>query len=459
MGAPLHYGIVGGGMLGLMLAHRLRQAGHAVTVLEAAPDLGGLASAWQIGDVTWDRHYHVILMSDLKLRGLLDEIGLADELRWVETKTGFYTDGRLHSMSNSWEFLTFPPLRLIDKFRLGLTILRASRLHDWKKLERIPVVDWLRRWSGRRTLEKIWLPLLRAKLGESYRIASAAFIWAIIARMYAARRSGLKKEMFGYVRGGYARILERFAKHLSDAGVDLRMSQRVSRIDGFLPLPASGRGLGGGVCDGVAVHLDDGESLRFGRVIVTAAAPLASKLVPGLSNREHQLLNGVTYQGIVCASLLLKKPLAQYYVTNITDDAPFTAVIEMSALVDRVEFGGNCLVYLPKYVAPDDPHFHLSDDEIRERFVSALERMYPHFTRADLLAFRISRVRHVFAVSTLGYSERVPPVATSLPGVYLVNSAHIVNGTLNVNETLTLAESVLPTILAATPHAAEVASL
>ncbi len=421
-------------MLGLMLAHRLRQSGHAVTVLEAAPQLGGLAAAWQMGDITWDKHYHVILMSDFRVRELLAEIGLADELRWVETKTGFYTDGQLYSMSNSWEFLTFPPLRLIDKFRLGLTILRASRLKDWKKLERIAVADWLRRWSGKRTFQKIWLPLLRAKLGESYRVASAAFIWAIIARMYAARRSGLKKEMFGYVRGGYARILEKFAEHLNRTGIELRLNQRVESIESNGECPQ--------------VRLEDGSALSFDRVVVTSAAPLASKLVPSLSEAEHRVLNDVTYQGIVCASLVLKKPLAHYYVTNITDDwVPFTAVIEMTALVDATEFAGQTLVYLPKYVSPDDPHFRLSDDEIQERFVSALERMYPHFSRDDLLAFRVSRVRHVFAVSTLNYSEHVPPIATSVPGVYLVNSSNIVNGTLNVNETLALGESALPTIL------------
>ena len=427
-----HYGIIGGGMLGLMLAHRLRQAGHAVTVLEAAPQLGGLASAWRICDVTWDRHYHVILMSDLKVRELVEEIGLTNDFRWVETKTGFYTDGKLYSMSNSVEFLKFPPLGLIDKFRLGLTIMRASKIKNWKRLERIPVVDWLKRWSGKRTFNKIWLPLLRAKLGESYRVASAAFIWAIIARMYAARRSGLKKEMFGYVTGGYACILERLAQKLTDAGVEIKLNQRVSKVD------SAG--------EGVEVTLEDGTH-TFDRVILTNAAPLASKLVPGLKQAEHDLLNGVTYQGIVCASLLLKKPLAHYYVTNITEDwVPFTAVIEMSALVDRAEFGGNSLVYLPKYVAPDDPHFKLSDDEIQERFVAALERMYPHFTRNDILAFRVSRVRQVFAVSTLDYSKHVPPVETSIPGVYLVNSANIVNGTLNVNETLALAESVLPIV-------------
>src|ERR1044071_4402051 len=117
-----HYAIVGGGMLGLALTWRLSGMGHRVTVLEATDHLGGLADAWQLGDITWDRHYHVTLLSDSYLRGLLKELGLEADMRWVQTKTGFYTEGKLYSMSNSVEFLRFPPLRLVDKVRLALTI-------------------------------------------------------------------------------------------------------------------------------------------------------------------------------------------------------------------------------------------------------------------------------------------------------------------------------------------------
>lgn len=431
-----HWGIVGGGLLGLTLALRLAQAGKQVTLLEGADSLGGLASAWTLGDIVWDRHYHVTLLSDTVLRALLAELGIEHDMQWVETRTGFYTDGKLYSMSNTWEFLRFPPLGFLDKLRLGGTIFYASKIKDWRRLERILVSDWLRRWSGRHTYEKIWLPLLRAKLGENYHKASAAFIWAIIARMYAARRTGLKKEMFGYVRGGYAHLLDRFATVLRQAGVTLRLGHAVSAVEPT----ANG---------GVRLLCQNGYQEDFHQTVLTVATPLASRMCLHLSADEHARLNGVQYQGIICASLLLEKPLAGFYVTNITDGwVPFTAVIEMSALVNRQHFGGKHLVYLPKYVLPDDPAFALSDTEIEEQFTSALLRMYPHLQRSDVLCCRISRVRHVLAVSTLHYSSRLPSMTTSLPGVHLVNSAHILNGTLNANDTVQLAERVAAQLLA-----------
>ncbi|MEM7698395.1 MAG: FAD-dependent oxidoreductase [Verrucomicrobiota bacterium] len=117
--------IVGGGILGMTLAKRLAEGGKQVTLIEAAPHLGGLADAWEFGGITWDRHYHVTLLSDLHLRKIIDQLGLADEMEWVETKTGFYTDGQWYSMSNTLEFLKFPPLNLIQKLRLVFTIFLA----------------------------------------------------------------------------------------------------------------------------------------------------------------------------------------------------------------------------------------------------------------------------------------------------------------------------------------------
>jgi protoporphyrinogen oxidase len=413
-------------MLGLTLAHRFAQHGDTVTVFEAAPHLGGLASAWTLDGVVWDRHYHVTLLSDTHLRALLAELGLERDMEWKETKTGCYTNGELYPVSNTLEFLRFPPLPLIDKVRLGGTIFYGSKVRNWQRLESVPVERWLTAWSGRRTTERFWLPLLRAKLGDSYREASAAFIWATIQRLYAARRTGLKKEMFGYVPGGYARILERFAEVLGDEGVDLRLSSAVASIE----------------ADGATVQVTErgGAAHSFDSVVVTLNASLAARLIRGLDDDERTGLEAIRYQGIVCASLLLERPLSPYYLTYITDEAPFTAIVEMSAFVDRRHFDGRSLVYLPKYCTPDDPIARMTDDEVEEAFIAGLERIHPGFRREEVVCCRVSRVREVFAIPTLGYSKRVPSVETSVPGVRIVTSAQIVNGTLNVNETVQLAE-------------------
>lgn len=418
----------------MTLAHRLAQAGHQVSIFESAPELGGLASAWNLNGIFWDRHYHVTLLSDSHLRKILAELDLDKEMKWVETRTGFYMDGKLYSMSNSVEFLKFPPLSLIDKFRLGGTIFYAARVRDCNRLEKITVTDWLTKLSGKNVFEKMWKPLLRAKLGENYQYASASFIWAIIARMYAARRSGLKKEMFGYLPGGYRRMLDRFAEVLRNEGVSIHLDHAAAKVD------RNG--------SGVTVHFPGGKSRNFDQVILTMPSGIATKICPDLSADEKAKLENIRYQGIVCASVLLKKPLAGYYVTNLIDAwVPFTAVIEMSALVDRGEFNGQHLVYLPKYVDPADPMFEQSDEAIRESFVNALLKMYPHLTKDDVTAFQVSRVRRVLAISTLDYSANLPPTRTSIPGVHVINSAHIVNGTLNVNETIQLAETSVEKLL------------
>lgn len=422
-------------MLGLTLAMRMAKQGHDVTLIEAADRLGGLASVWELGDVTWEKHYHVILMSDDRLRNLLGEIGLSDELNWVETKTGFYTNGKLYSMSDTAEFLKFPPLTLIEKLRLGGTIFYASKIKNWRRLEKIPVADWLRRWSGNGTFEKIWKPLLHAKLGESYKKTAASFIWAHISRMYKARRTGLKKEMFGYVSGGYRRIIERLEEVLDELNVTVQSGKPIENIQ----KQADGQ---------FQIRMADGSEQTFDRVIMTTPNSILSRVCTDLSEDEKTRFDEVDYLGIVCASALLKKPLSPYYVTNITDTwVPMTAVIEMTCIVDREEMDGHSLVYLPKYVPAEHELFDKTDDEIREAFLAALDRMHPEFDRSDVVDFKISRVRSVMAIPTLNYSQLLPPMKSSVDGMYVVNSSYILRGNLNVNETITIAEDALETVL------------
>jgi protoporphyrinogen oxidase len=295
----------------------------------------------------------------------------------------------------------------------------------------------LRKWSGKRAFERFWEPQLRAKLGDQYREVAASFIWATIQRLYAARRSGLKKEMFGYVHGGYARVLDVFAERLLVDGIHVRTSARVEAIER--------------VRDGVEVRDANGDVAVFDDVIVTVAAPLAAKMCRGLTDDEYDRLHKTRYEGIVCVSLLLRAPLSGYYLTYLSEQMPFTAVVEMTAFVEPAQVGGYSLVYLPKYVATDDPLFERSDDDVLAAFLPALSRVYPHVGADDVVSARVSRVRHVFAVPTVGFTRHLPPMRTSRAGIHLVSSANIANGTLNVDETVALAERAVRDVLAQAP--------
>jgi protoporphyrinogen oxidase len=389
--------------------------------------------------VIWDRYYHVISSRDAALLELLRELGLAEEVKWRTTRTNFYDGEALYPLNDVFDYLRLPALGLIDKLRIAATILYASRIVDGRRLERLSAEAWLTWLSGRKTYRNLWRPLLRSKLGSNHERASAAYIWSVIRRFYGARRGSRKQEMFGYVSGGYARVLETLGDRLHRAGVVLETGQPVSAI----VTGASGFD----VTTGGAVR-------RFDRVVNTCASPIAATICKDLAEPEKARHEAIAYQGIVCASLLLDRPLGEAYLTYITDEnVPFTTVIEMSSLIDPSMTGGKYLVYLPKYVPSDDPLLAAGDQEIRMAFLPALLRMFPDLAAGDVKAFKVTRTRHVLALATLNYSDRLPPMVTSRSGLYIINSAQIVNASLSVDETVKLANEGAAYLLAGAAEA------
>jgi protoporphyrinogen oxidase len=247
--------------------------------------------------------------------------------------------------------------------------------------------------------------------------------------MFTARRSGLKAELFGFLPGGYARLLDTYTAALRRKGVCLHLDARARQI---APQP-DGR---------VRINFANGAAACLDRVVITVPAGFAADICPGLSPFEIDSLRRVQYHGVICVSLLLRRPLSPYYITNITDESiPLTGVIEMSNLVDRESFQGHSLVYLPRYLRPTDAAFSHSDEDIEAECFDALRRIHPSLGREDVAASRVSRAPYVFARPTPGSAAQLPAVDTSLPNVHILNSAHISDGTLNVNETVKLAQS------------------
>jgi protoporphyrinogen oxidase len=430
----LNIGILGGGITGLTTAYYLLRSGHRVTVLEGRQQVGGLATYFDFGPFAWDKFYHCILSSDRPLLGLIDDLGLTPELRWTETKVGFFTGQGFYSLTTTVDFLKFPILTPWEKFRLGLGVLRISRIRDGKKLESVRVSDWLVRVFGRGNYEKMWGPLLRCKLGACREEASAAFIWATIFRLYSTRDKGVsQKERLGYVRGGYRVVFG-------------RLLDEIKKMDGIVRTDSPVHRLGADPTGGVELRTAT-ETLHFDRVIVTTPSHIFDKLAAGLTAEYRQRLKEVKYLGMVCVVLVLKRRLTPYYVTNLTDkEVPFTGVIEMTNLISQEETAGRYLVYLPKYTAPDDSLFESSDEQVWTLFRSSLQRMFPDLKEDDIERRFVFREKLVQPLPVLNYSERVPPMESPIPGVLLANTTQIINSTLNNNEMVKIAKTAVDSV-------------
>lgn len=433
--------VIGGGMTGVAAALRLAEYGCRVDVIEAAGEIGGLSNSYSWDSVTWDRFYHVVLSTDQALLDFVNEVGLEDELFWKPTRSGFYRDGKLVSMSSIGDFISFPFLSLWQKFRLGLGILTSIGVKNPDKLDRVFVREWLTRVFGRRVYEKLWDPLLRSKLGEARSKTSAAFIWATITRLYGARSGEAKTEQMGHVRGGYHTILEAAVRKLHDSGVTVHTGSRVESVrtePGEIVIEAAG------------------EFRRYDQALLTIPAPEVLRVLgkSGSDGPYWAALDEVKYLGVICVFVVLSHQVSPYYVTNLLDQTlPFTGIIEVTNIVDPESFGGRHIVYLPKYVTADGPLNKLSDEEIVSRFVTSLKSVHPHVSEDSVLHTRVFRERDVQPLQEVNYLDQTRGIKTPLNGIFIANSTMLYNSTLNNNAAITLARQAVDVMASTTDHA------
>ena len=406
-------GIIGSGIMGTSIGYFLSQRGVDVEIFEGSPELGGLAGPLTLNDgTTVDRFYHAILSSDSHLRELCEELGIADQFRFRETRMGFFYQGSIYSMNNVLEFLRFPPLGWIDRFRLGLTVLSAQFVRDWHRLERISVEKWLVQLGGNRTFRNIWLPLLKAKFDGGFENTPATYIWARLVRMKSTRRGANQKEEAGHLIGGYSSMIRAMADRIQEGGGIIHLQSPIKKIV-----------VEGNEARGFVIH---GETRPFDLMIATVQPPIFPYLIPDASSEYRAFLAQTQYLGIVCPIMVLDRSLTGYWTLNITDDRiPFTGIIETTSYIDPQYVGGHHLVYLPKYTAPDSPLQKMSDEQIKEIWLGELESMFPQFDRSWIRYFLVQRARYVEPLHPLNGLDMIPPVITPIKSLYLATNAQI----------------------------------
>jgi protoporphyrinogen oxidase len=407
-------GIIGGGIMGISLGYFLSRQGVKVTIYEASPVLGGLAGPIYLEDGTAvDRFYHAILSSDRHLVDLCRELGISDQLRFKETKTGFYYKGKIHPMNNMVEFFRFPPLGWIDRFRLGLTVLAAQFIKDWRSLESVSVQDWLLKWSGKGTYHNIWRPMLKAKFDGGFDSTPATYMWSRLVRMKSTREGANQKEMAGHLIGGYITLIKAMTGKILASGGEVLLKTAVREV-----VVEHGRAVG--------IRLASGEVARFDKVVCTLQTPIFQKLIPNADQGYHDFLSRTDYLGIIAPLLVMDRPLSGNWTLNITDDRfPFTGVIETTAYIDPKFVGGYHLVYLPKYTAPGSLWQQKTDQEIQQIWMENLRAMFPDFDTASVRYFLVHRERFVEPLHKLNETDSIPKIKTPIAGLYLATTAQI----------------------------------
>lgn len=458
--------VVGGGVLGLTLSYRLASEGHEVHLLEAEPALGGLAAAQDYGPFTWDRFYHCILPQDTALIGLLEDLGLAGDLRWSRTGTGYYARGRMYDMNGNADFLRFPLLTLVDKGRLAAAVIYATRFANPDDLYKVSAEQWLIKICGRRGYSVFWQPLLKAKFGPFHDQVAAVFIYATLVRLFGARSAAAGKESLGYCRGGYHRILGRFAERLRERGATLRTSAPVTAI-AEAPAPS-----GGG--PGCRVEWRDGTGAPacgdYDQVFFTAPTRLARRVAaasfqPHIEVVERENPTSSHYLGVACLVLAIDAPLTPYYVLNIGESSiELTGLIEMTNLVNRAQETANLsLLYLPRYMDSESKEFEASDQALRDAMIErGLKRLFPGFDARRARYAGVHRARYVQPLPLVrdgGGAQGDSTPALSRP-FQVVNTAMLRCATLNNNEVVALVDRFMTknrAPLATTPSASPAA--
>ncbi len=400
--------VIGGGIAGMAAAHFLTESGAKVTLFEASDKLGGLGTFFPYRDKFLEKFYHCVLPGDNELLEIVKFLKLESDVYWRTAEFGFISKGRLFGLNTPLELLKFKLLPFSDRIRIGLTALWGS-ITRGKKLDQITTVQWLTNLSGKRAFEVFWKPMLQAKFGNRYHEVPALWFW-----MRFNREKGTKKEVKGYIRGGYKHLTDRLSASLIERGAEIHLNAPISSLD-----------LGE---DGKPVISISGEAISFDRVIFCAPLFFLHKMAAKgrILEWTRRVDSSIDAQGVVNVVLLLKRAITPYYwVAAIDEDVPFQGIVESSVLLERADTAGYHLIYLMNYCHRTEPLFQREDGEIADEYVAGLRRLFPQIEESDIVERFVFKAPFVETLYTLGYLQRKPPEELVPGRVFLATTSQV----------------------------------
>lgn len=409
----MNIAIIGAGATGLAAAWDFADAGHQVTIYEAADRVGGLAAGFK--DEAWDwtleKFYHHWFASDDEILALAEEMGVRDRVVFPRPKTSYWVDGKAVRSEISPSAL-FLPLSLASTLRMGLAGLYLKLTPRWQPFERVTADQWLRRWMGREAYEKFFKPLLIGKFAEQYDQVPMSFMWARIVK---------RTLKLGTYVGGFQAFLDELACQLRAKGVRIQLKARVDAIT---------------QAEGKPALTIDGEHCAFDCVLSTTSPRLLLKMTDGLARTDYgKQVAALKSIGGICVVLALKEPLMpdDTYWLNLpatsadksTSAFPFLALVEHTNYISRQHYGGDHIVYCGDYVPPTHEYFQLSEEALVERFLPALSVVNPAFQREWVRKWWVWRAPYAQPVPELNHSRKIPDIKTPWPGLYWASMSQV----------------------------------
>lgn len=398
--------VLGAGPMGLAVAYQLGLDGHRSVVFEADDRVGGMSACVDFGGLEIERFYHFHCVSDAAFLHTLGELGLADRMRWVETKMGYWHQGRLQPWGNPLALLKFRGLGLVAKLRYGLHAYLATKRDDWRPLDHIVASRWIRRWVGAEAFETLWRPLFEYKFYEHAKEVSAAWIWSRIRRIGRSRRD-LFRERLGYLEGGSGTLLRAMSAAIEARGGELRLATPVEQV-----VIEQGR------VRGVRVA---GRLEPFDRVVSTVPLPYVPRLMPGLPAVLQGQFRAVRNIAVVCVVAKLRRRVTENFWLNINDpDMDVPGLVEYTNLRPLDQH----VVYVPFYMPGEHPKFADPDETFLDKVKRYLTKINPALGEEDFIDLRVSRYRHAQPVCGPGYLERLPPPALPVDGLWVADTSY-----------------------------------
>jgi protoporphyrinogen oxidase len=428
--------IVGAGFSGLTLGLKLAEAGKSVVILESENAVGGLASDFYLSNGSrLERFYHHWFRHDTDITKLVSDLGLLEDVREYPSQTGMYFNKKVWSLSSPVDLLRFGAISLLDRIRLGITILFVRQQKNWSKIESKSIREWLEPLCGPRAYKIVWEPLVTAKFSKFSEDVSAAWMWKkLVLRGSTRGKSG--SESLLYIDGGFGKLAEEMVRRITLLHGRVFCGKKVSHF------ATSGTKV-------VEVRTDSGDVFRPKQVIFTGAPSQLNEVMPSHEFSDwSKELEAVDYLANICLVLLLNRSLSDTYWMNVNDPGfPFVGVIEHTNLVSQSRYGNLRVVYLSRYIAIDHADYALPDNLYFLESLAALKLMFPEFAEDWIEEYYIWRSPFAQPITTKNYSKTMPQVKTPFDNLFLNCMAQIYpedRGTnYAVKNSVALAETLL----------------